>query len=259
MCNNHRRTLSDVQLTFKDGEISSYDLVIGANGIHSFTRSQILRQPPSVITEKNSLTKAEVATLVKPKATYSGVTTIDGLVPASQVDSSLLAPLDTHQSIRTISPHAGLFAISYARSNRSVINWFSSRSPPTPPSPDQPKLSAEAVRNELLVTYSALPGPIPALIKATEKIYYWPVYRLAPMPEAWYSEQGRVVLVGDAAHAMPPHAVQGVGMGVEDALLVARIIAKLCTQSITAADIERLCSPRQNYGGANTKRKVLPV
>jgi salicylate hydroxylase len=63
------------------------------------------------------------------------------------------------------------------------------------------------------------------------------------MPEAWYSEQGRVVLVGDAAHAMPPHAAQGVGMGVEDALLVARIIAKLCTQSITAVDIEKVVQP----------------
>lgn len=241
---NIEETLSGVQLTFADGEVSSYDLVIGADGIHSFTRSHILRQTPFRVTsEKTPLTKIELGVQAAPRATYSGVTTIYGLVPTSKVDPSLLSPLDTYQSIRTISPHAGLCAISYARSDRSAIHWFSSRSPPIPPSPDAAEPSPDAVRNELLETYATFPEPIPALIKATEKIYYWPVYRLEPMPEAWCSEHGRVVLIGDAAHAMPPHAAQGVGMGVEDALLVARIIAKLCTQSATQNSTKEVVQP----------------
>ena len=228
-------TVSEVRLTFRDGEVSSYDLVIGADGIHSFTRNQIACQAPSSgASEKASRTENEEGTPAGPKATYSGVTTIYGLVPTSDVDPCLLAPLDAYQSIRTVSPRAGLFAISYARSDRSAIHWFSSRRPPTPPSPDTPDPSPDAVRCELLETYATFPEPIPALIKATENIYYWPVYRLAPMPEAWYSEHGRTVLVGDAAHAMPPHAAQGIGMGVEDALLVARIIGKLCAQTAAA-------------------------
>lgn len=230
-------TLSDVRLTFKDGEVSSYDLVIGADGIHSFTRSHaVCRTSCPAASEMTSMTEVQEGTRAMPKAKYSGVTTIYGLVPTSRLDPCLLAPLDAHQSIRTISPHAGLFAISYARSDKSVIHWFSSRSPPVPPSPDRPEPSPDAVRNQLLETYATFPEPIPALIKATEKIYYWPVYRLEPIPEAWYSEHGRVVLVGDAAHAMPPHAAQGVGMGVEDALFVARIITKLCTQSDAGKD-----------------------
>lgn len=200
-------------ISFEDGEVVRADLVIGADGIHSFTRSQLLLSPKDPL----------------PKATYSGVTTIYGLVPTSLIPSDLLEPLETHQSIRTISPHAGLFSVSYASHDRSLIHWFSSRSHllTSTWTPD-----TEQVRVSLLETYASFPSPIPQLIRATEKIYYWPVYRLAPIPPKWFSQShGRIVLVGDAAHAMPPHAAQGVGMGVEDALLVANIIRALYDES----------------------------
>ncbi|MBD2343774.1 FAD-dependent oxidoreductase [Anabaena subtropica] len=38
---------------------------------------------------------------------------------------------------------------------------------------------------------------------------------------------GRVVLVGDAAHGMPPFMAQGANQGLEDALIVATLIAKI--------------------------------
>lgn len=38
---------------------------------------------------------------------------------------------------------------------------------------------------------------------------------------------GRVVLVGDAAHGMPPFAAQGANQGLEDALTIATLISKL--------------------------------
>jgi 2-polyprenyl-6-methoxyphenol hydroxylase-like FAD-dependent oxidoreductase len=147
-------------------------------------------------------------------------------------------PLDKHHSIRTISPHAGLFAISYATHDRSHVHWFSSRTPPVPPSPDEEDPSPEIIRAELLETYGSFPQPIPKLIECTDKIYYWPVYRLHPMPRDWFSPLGRIVLVGDAAHAMLPHAAQGVGMGVEDAVVVGKIIAALANQTASPSIIK---------------------
>ncbi len=47
----------------------------------------------------------------------------------------------------------------------------------------------------------------------------------ANMQPPWHA--GRVVLVGDAAHGMPPFAAQGVNQGLEDALIIVELINKL--------------------------------
>ncbi|BAY80752.1 monooxygenase FAD-binding protein [Calothrix parasitica NIES-267] len=41
----------------------------------------------------------------------------------------------------------------------------------------------------------------------------------------WYKD--KVVLVGDAAHGMPPFAAQGVNQGLEDALIIAELVGKI--------------------------------
>ena len=49
---------------------------------------------------------------------------------------------------------------------------------------------------------------------------------------------GRVVLVGDAAHGMPPFAAQGVNQGFEDAALIATLITKIINTN--ALDDEKI-------------------
>jgi len=74
------------------------------------------------------------------------------------------------------------------------------------------------------------------------------------IPPAWSS--GRVVLVGDAAHGMPPFMAQGANQGLEDALFIATLIAKIAednnwddTQVIAKAfeKYERLRRPLMAY------------
>ncbi|MEI7443788.1 MAG: FAD-dependent oxidoreductase [Burkholderiales bacterium] len=45
-----------------------------------------------------------------------------------------------------------------------------------------------------------------------------------PPPKVW--SRGRVALLGDACHAMLPHAGQGAGMGIEDAVVLAGALAR---------------------------------
>ncbi|KAJ2895684.1 putative kynurenine 3-monooxygenase protein [Zalerion maritima] len=55
-------------------------------------------------------------------------------------------------------------------------------------------------------------------------VYIWPYYKLPLLP-SWGSEKGKVVLMGDAAHAIPPTTGQGAGMAVEDGVTLGEIIA----------------------------------
>lgn len=74
------------------------------------------------------------------------------------------------------------------------------------------------------------------------------------MPPPW--SKGRVVLVGDAAHGMPPFMAQGANQGLEDALAIATLSAKINsmqdwdnTQAIESAleNYERLRRPLMGY------------
>jgi 2-polyprenyl-6-methoxyphenol hydroxylase-like FAD-dependent oxidoreductase len=51
----------------------------------------------------------------------------------------------------------------------------------------------------------------------------------AKIPPAW--SVGRIVLVGDAAHGMPPFMAQGANQGFEDALFIATLIAKIAEEN----------------------------
>jgi 2-polyprenyl-6-methoxyphenol hydroxylase-like FAD-dependent oxidoreductase len=51
----------------------------------------------------------------------------------------------------------------------------------------------------------------------------------AKIPPAW--SVGRIVLVGDAAHGMPPFMAQGANQGLEDALIVTTLITKIAEEN----------------------------
>ncbi len=56
------------------------------------------------------------------------------------------------------------------------------------------------------------------LAGVTEIDRFYPIYDMPELP-VWHSD--RVVLVGDAAHAVGPHAGQGASMAIEDAVVLA--------------------------------------
>ncbi|KAJ5094746.1 hypothetical protein N7456_010607 [Penicillium angulare] len=54
----------------------------------------------------------------------------------------------------------------------------------------------------------------------------WTLGEVPPLP-SYVSESGKVALVGDAAHALLPHAAQGAGMAFEDAASLAEFVGYL--------------------------------
>lgn len=85
-------------------------------------------------------------------------------------------------------------------------------------------LKEQARRRAALMDTTGWNPALLALIDATreEEVLRNQIMLVPPLPR-WTSE--RVALAGDAAHAMSPHITAGATLGVEDALLLARLLS----------------------------------
>lgn len=80
---------------------------------------------------------------------------------------------------------------------------------------------------ELVQAFDGWATPLTQVISAASNAYRWPLYDRDSMP-TWRS--GHAVLLGDAAHAMPPYLAQGAAMALEDAVILSR-----CLQDVEIA------------------------
>ena len=71
--------------------------------------------------------------------------------------------------------------------------------------------------NELRARLAQAQAPLLDLIHAVDDWRLWPLYDRPPMTSARDQAQGRIALLGDAAHPMRPFLAQGAGMALEDA------------------------------------------
>ncbi|GAA5943555.1 FAD-dependent oxidoreductase [Sporobolomyces koalae] len=82
---------------------------------------------------------------------------------------------------------------------------------------------------EMMRDYAAFNVPCRKLLESIENPSIWGIFKL-PLLDCVVD--GRVVLIGDAAHATTPHQGAGAGQAVEDALFLSRLIA---TRFVTEA------------------------
>jgi 2-polyprenyl-6-methoxyphenol hydroxylase-like FAD-dependent oxidoreductase len=64
-----------------------------------------------------------------------------------------------------------------------------------------------------------------------DRINLWPFY-VVPKLDTWTSKHSRVVILGDAAHAIPPTAGQGINQAFEDVYTFAVILARCKSQEL---------------------------
>jgi len=83
------------------------------------------------------------------------------------------------------------------------------------------KMETEAYREELERTYMHSHPAMRAMVKMLDLERRWPIGDRKPQ-RGW--SKGRVVLMGDAAHATLQSYAQGAGMAIEDAVVLAALI-----------------------------------
>ena len=181
----------DVKLT--DGTEARYDLVVGADGINSLVRQRVFGDAP------------------EPEYTGQVVWRHNFPKPPEQ------DTLDTYVGVRG---KAGLVPLAPDLMYMFVIERWPADDLDVP----DEKL-AETLR-ERLTGYGSIIGELrDTQITEESEIVYRPVYSLL-VPSPWY--RGRVVIVGDAAHATSPHVGQGAAMAIEDAVVL--------TEEVTTSD-----------------------
>jgi 2-polyprenyl-6-methoxyphenol hydroxylase-like FAD-dependent oxidoreductase len=97
-------------------------------------------------------------------------------------------------------------------------------------------------RERLLALHADDPPWIRDCIRATPEILGpWPLREMGPL-RSW--SDGRVALIGDAAHAMSPSAGQGASMAMEDAMVLAMSLRDVEDPAEAFRTFERIRRPR---------------
>ena len=103
-------------------------------------------------------------------------------------------------------------------------------------------------------TFAGFPEPVATTVAAAlddaGQLYYSPVEEVRC--EHW--SRSRLALIGDAAHATGPVWAQGAALALEDALVLADLLAERRDWSSVGAEFERLRRPRVAHVQAATDR-----
>jgi 2-polyprenyl-6-methoxyphenol hydroxylase-like FAD-dependent oxidoreductase len=180
---------NQVHVRFDDGSRGSYDLIIAADGAHSDTRAALFG--PDAATQ---LTGEAVWRYNFPRprdmewgSMHFGSSSKAGLVPMSE---SLMY----------------LFLVTMEPGN-----------------PRMPEDQLHELLRERMKEYGGIVGKLREQITDPNAVVYRPMETLLLKPP-WH--RGRVILIGDAAHAGTPHLAQGAAMALEDAVLLAELLAR---------------------------------
>ncbi|KAF4436033.1 isoflavone reductase family [Fusarium acutatum] len=87
-----------------------------------------------------------------------------------------------------------------------------------------PASLAALLRKDYDQCHDAAKHAIDELCKRPESILCWPFYAMPKLPR-WSSSSGNVIMIGDAAHAMPASSGQGVNQALEDTFSLARVLS----------------------------------
>ncbi len=201
---------SGVRLHFADQVAIEHDFVVGADGLRSRVRSHLIGVHEPVY---------------RGYMVWRGVARLNGAVPTGSNSESW--------------GRGKRFGILNTGGDR--FTWYA-----TANSDADHVDSSEGRKRELLHIFAGWHEPVGRLIAATEEsaILKNGAYDLAPL-RRW--GQGRVVLLGDAAHPCTPNLGLGGCMALEDALVLAKSFCKEPTPELALRRYETLRRRRTRH------------
>jgi salicylate hydroxylase len=186
---------------FADGRTVEADIVVGADGINSAVRESLFGLQPARFTQQMA---------------WRCLVPID-CVP-TRIGPGQSVAIGRDEYVGWIGPDGHV--ICYPIRSGTLYNIFAGHV-----SEDwvEESWSAPSSVEELLTGYRGWNEALLEMLSHVEHCYKWGIRDRDPLPR-W--TQGRVTLLGDAAHPMMPTLAQGAAITLEDAYALARNLAQ---------------------------------
>ncbi|EME41176.1 hypothetical protein DOTSEDRAFT_176174 [Dothistroma septosporum NZE10] len=201
----HVEDLGDtVRLHFSDDTSHEADLVIACDGIHSAIRHQFVQDDPQ----------------------FSGWIAYRGIVPLPSLDpwpfseyNILWVAKHKHFLIFPISANKELNIVAFVIKSEDQADGV------------KESWTSTCDRRELEVDFAEFEGEVQKIIKLLpQKSSKWRIND-RPALGQWHYMDGKVILLGDAAHATTPHLGAGAGQSFEDGWVLGRALSEYLTNS----------------------------
>ena len=189
------------RVSFANGATVEADVVVAADGIHSVLQAHVV--PPS-------------------KPVFHGTISYRGLVPRERLPDW---PMDRWLMWAGPAKHFLVFPVRHA----TMVNYVG-----FVPTDEEMKESWSAPGDPQVLrrAFEGWDPRIGQVLAQVDKTFRWALYDREPLP-TW--SQGRLTLLGDAAHPMLPHLGQGANQSIEDGMALAAILDQADAASVPAA------------------------
>ena len=191
----YRQDESGVTVQLQSGEIVKADVLIGADGLHSDIRAQ-MHGPDA------------------PR--FTGNAAWRGVVPASRLGDNVPPPT------ACVWMGAGRHAVTYQLGAGDDVNFVGVVETDNEGAEGWMRQGDKA---DALADFTGWQPDITKLLEQCEasQLFRWALYDRAPLSH-W--SEGRVSLLGDAAHPMLPFLAQGAAMAIEDSWALAQNLSR---------------------------------
>jgi salicylate hydroxylase len=186
------------ELELENGEVHQFDVLIGADGIKSVTINAVTDATPPI---------------------YSNLAAYRGLVPNQG---------DAHLDFGTLWTDRKRYLVAFPVSGGRLINFVGVV--PTPGRPDESWFMS-GDKADLLGHFGTWDPKVRAIIGGVSETFLWGLYYREPLERI---VEGRIALMGDAAHPMLIHAGQGVAMALEDGVALGVLLDGATPENIQA-------------------------